>query len=288
MNVLITGGTGFIGSHTVRHLAAAGHHVVALHRRDSVPDAIDGVTWVRSDFDRPNWDMIAAAFAGQPRVLVHLATHGVNPNAADWEDCFQWNVVHAIEFWRAAILHGVRRIVTCGSCFEYGAACDRYDFVPPTAAPEPLGPYAASKAAATMALHGVAASHGVEGLVLRPCVVFGEGEWAQRLWPSLKKAALEGRDFPMTSGSQIRDFVPVDTVADALVEGVSRSDLKKGRVCIENVGSGDPRQVKDFASEWWNRWNASGKLLLGVLPDRSGETHRMAPLLIPRLVNGRS
>jgi nucleoside-diphosphate-sugar epimerase len=287
MNVLITGATGFIGGHTLRQLAAAGHTVVAIHRRDTVPDAVQGVAWVRTGFDKPDWNAIGAAFAGKPQVLVHLAAHGVDPTVSDWDDCFQWNVVYSMEFWRAAVMQGVQRIVTCGTCFEYGGACDRYEFVPPTVAPEPLGPYAASKAAATMSLHGLAAFHGIEGLVLRPGVVFGEGEGPHRLWPSLRKAALEGQDFLMTSGSQVRDFVPVEKVARAFVDGVSRSDLTAGRALIENVGSGEPRSVKEFASEWWDRWDASGELLFGTLPDRTGEASRIA-LQLPSRSGGRS
>jgi len=281
MRILLTGGTGFIGGHTLQRLAAAGHEVVAVHRRTAAPDSNDAAIWVPSCLGRPDWERILDAFAGSPEVLVHLATYGVDPRMADWENCFQWNVSHALDFWRAAVRHGVRRIVTCGTCFEYGAACDRHDFVPATTAPEPLGPYAASKAAATMALHGVAASLRVEGLVLRPCVVFGEGEAPHRLWPALRQAALEGRDFPMTSGLQVRDFVPVEKVAEALVAGVTRSDLTGGRVLIENIGTGEPRTVRDFATEWWSHWGATGRLLIGSLPDRPGETRRMVPLVHP-------
>lgn len=275
-NVLLTGATGFIGGHACRRLAAAGHRVVAMHRRDGDPDAVPGASWVLTGFENPDWDAIGEAFGGSPEVLVHLAAHGVDPTVSEWDDCFRWNVFHTIEFWRMAVERGVRRIVTCGTCFEYGAACDRHETVSPQDAPEPLGPYAASKAAATMALHGLAAVHGIEGLVLRPGVVFGEGEGPHRLWPSLRQAAVEGRDFLMTSGSQVRDFVPVEHVADAFVAAVSRTDLRSGRTLVENVGSGRPQSVRDFAAEWWQRWNAAGQLLFGTLPDRTGEAVRIA------------
>lgn len=279
-NVLLTGATGFLGGHVFRRLAAAGHRVAALHRRAGDPDALPGAAWVRTGFEAPDWHAIEVALGGGPEILIHLAAHGVDPAVSEWDECFRWNVFHTIELWRMAAHRGVQRIVTCGSCFEYGAACDRHERVSPHDAPEPLGPYAASKAAATMALHGLTAVHGIEGLVLRPGVVFGEGEGPHRLWPSLRQAAVEGRDFLMTSGCQVRDFVPVERVADAFVTAVSRTDLTSGRTLVENVGSGRPRSVRDFAADWWQRWNATGQLLFGTLPDRTGEAARIA-LLVP-------
>ncbi len=214
---------------------------------------------------------------GVPEVFLHLAAFGVNPAVATWEDCFRWNVGVALELWREAAARGCRRIVTCGSCFEYGAIADRYEAIPVDAPLEPMGPYAASKAASTMALHGLSASAAFEGLVLRPCVVFGPGEAPNRLWPSLKKAALEGRDFPMTSGRQVRDFVPVEAVARAFVGSVGRDDLVLGRTLVENVGSGVAESVLEFATRWWSHWGAVGRLLPGKLPDRANETLRFVP-----------
>ncbi|WP_083924486.1 NAD-dependent epimerase/dehydratase family protein [Lamprocystis purpurea] len=278
MKVIVTGGTGFIGKHTLVALGNAGHDVLALYRQ-GVPPVVPGVSWIRSTLDQPDWSGLESFIKESRGTLIHLAAHGVDPAKADWDSCFRWNVTHALRFWREAVSRGIRRIVTCGSCFEYGAAGNHYESIPSTVAPEPLDPYSASKAAATMALCGLTAFEKIQSLSLRPCIVFGEGEASNRLWPSLRRAALSGKDFPMTSGLQVRDFVPVEIVASALSEGIVRDDLPVGKLIIENIGSGHPQSVLEFATEWWAVWGGKGRLLAGVLPSRLTETPRLVPLI---------
>ena len=275
MRVLVSGASGFIGRHVTRALLHAGHEVVGLyHTRRPVTG--DAVHWVQFDLSKEDWIPAEGGVSGVEG-LIHLAASGVDPRSANWGECFDINVTCAMRFWLAAVKHGVRRIVNCGSCFEYGSAADKYEFVPSLAAPEPMNAYAASKAAATMALHGVVASHDILAASLRPCVVFGEGEPEYRLWPSLRRAAMAGEDFPMTTGEQVRDFVPVQVLAAKLCQGLTRNDLTPGRLLVENVGSGEAQSVRDFAIHWWNHWGGSGELNLGALPRRTSECARIVP-----------
>jgi len=142
---------------------------------------------------------------------------------------------------------------------------------------EPTHAYAASKAAATMAAVALAVEQQVELVLLRPFHVFGEGEASQRFWPSLRKAALAGEDFPMTVGEQIRDFIPVEKVADAFVSALARTDLRAGEPKIKNVGTGKPQTLRAFARHWWKQWGAQGKLKIGDVPYRVNEIMRYVP-----------
>lgn len=281
MRVLVTGATGFVGQHTVNALVDAGHDVVALYRR-SRPASTGAVRWVQWDLTDGDLSDLRRGIDGVDG-LIHLAASGVDARSSTWADCFDVNVAGTVRLWLFAAESGVRRIVNLGSCFEYGAAADSHWLIPVSAAPEPMNAYAASKAAATMALHGIAASHAVRAITLRPCVVFGEGESDYRLWPSLRRAALAGADFPMTTGEQVRDFVPVEVVAARLCEALTRDDLTPGRLLIENVGSGKPQSVREFATYWWGHWRATGKLLFGAVPHRPSECLRIAPKLQDRV-----
>ena len=277
MKVVVSGASGFIGRHSINSLIHAGHEVIGLSRRSQVP--VSGATrWVQCDLSRPEGRSLEPKFEGVD-VLLHLAASGVDPKTAVWATCFETNVTAAMRLWLAAVNAGARRIVNCGTCFEYGSAATAHLAIPTTAAPQPLSPYAASKAAATMILHGIAASSNIQAISLRPCVVFGEGEPEYRLWPSLRRAALAGADLPMTSGFQVRDFMPVESLAERLCEAVTRADLPAGRLLVENVGSGTPQSVREFATDWWGRWGGTGKLLFGALPDRPSECPRIVPLI---------
>jgi nucleoside-diphosphate-sugar epimerase len=280
MKIFVTGGTGFIGSHFLKAAIAAGHEVVAI-RNEASESRIPLV-------DQPRWRTAGLAEASKlfeeddfrdVDVMVHLAAVGVLPKDASWFRCYQVNVQESMAVWKSAIAAGVRRIVSCGSCFEYGQAGERYERIPVGCPLEPIGPYASSKAAATLSLTGMARDMNFEAAVLRPFHVFGDGEDGGRLWPSLKSAALNGLDCPMTKGEQVRDMISVESCANAILDVAVNRGLEPGKPEIHNVGTGRATTVRAFAESWWSRWNASGHLVVGALAYRQGEVMRYVPEL---------
>jgi len=276
MKILITGASGFIGRHVVKTATARGHNVVALIRNIDSTTHLDGVKWQKGDIS----DL--SIFNGESfDGLIHLAAHGVNPSAASWEMCFQVNLTDSLKLWIAAKNAGCHHFVICGSCFEYGTSGEQFDFIPVSAPLQPTGPYHASKAAATLAASAFCVDMNVNVYIPRPFHVYGHGEDPNRFWPSLCAAALSGKDFPMTSGEQIRDFSPVQMVADKIVDGLTRTDLETGMPLIENLGSGQPKTLAEFAKEEWQRFGATGALNLGAIPQRKNEVMRFVPLIHP-------
>ncbi len=275
MRIFVTGGTGFIGSHFVNHALAMGHEIIALRRQGSNPRIpIPKLpVWLDGGMEEA-WDEELSTCDA----FVHLAAHGVNPVKADWEGCFRNNVHEPLTLWRRAQQAGIRRFTICGSCFEYGRAGERYEWIPTDAPLEPTGPYHASKAAATMAALGLAIDFNLELTVVRPFHVYGEGEDPGRLWPSLREAALAGKDFPMTPGEQVRDFLPVGDLVGLLLQTIEQAP-EAGHPRIVNAGTGHPRTIRDFAEFWWGHWKATGNLLTGSLPYRNGEVMRYVPLI---------
>jgi nucleoside-diphosphate-sugar epimerase len=208
---------------------------------------------------------------------MHLAAYGVNPAQNDWKECFRWNVTASLDLWLKAAEVGIRRFVIAGSCFEYGLSGERYDYIPVTAPLLPTKPYDASKAAATAAAHAFAIAKHLQLVILRPFHVFGEGEAPNRLWPSLRSAALKGEDFSMTEGKQVRDFVPVELAAQSFVEALSDPFICDGQPVIRNLGTGHPQTLRDFAAFWWKHWGAKGNIKFGEIPYRSNEVFRYVP-----------
>lgn len=273
MRLFVTGGTGFLGSHFLNAAAAKSHEIVALRRpgsnlRVAVPG---GIRWIEGSMGASE----AGWFAGCD-ALVHLAAAGVSPQPVDWGDAHRFNVAEPLALAKAAFDAGIRRMLVCGSCFEYGRAAERYDFIPPDAPLEPVGPYATSKAAASLAFAGFARTLGISLLLARPFHMFGEGQHTSNFWPSLRKAALAGEDFPMTPGEQVRDFIPVEQVADRFLSVLALPGFPS-TPWVENVGTGTPQTLRQFAEDWWQEWGATGKLLLGALPYRENEVMRYVP-----------
>ena len=231
MKIFVTGATGFIGSNFVKIALESDCDLVALKRPGSE---------CRIKLDRaPKWiegdlEVYPKSALSGCDTLVHFAAYGVDPSKGrDWDSCFFWNVEASARLWKTAIESGVRRLIICGSCFEYGKSGERTDFISTDTPLLPQTPYAASKAAATMLAIAMAALYNVELDVVRPFQVFGEGEAEHRLWPSLKNAALAGDDFPMTPGGQIRDFTPVESIASDTLNLLKQEIVPK-RVSIKN------------------------------------------------------
>ena len=275
MKLIVTGGTGFIGSHFLREAVVAGHEVIAIRRPGSQPKIPleGGITWIDSQFSDVDFTRMGEL---SDSCFFHLAAHGVNPTEAAWEDSFRFNVHDSLELWLRAIDCGITQFTICGSCFEYGRSGERYEFIPVDAPLEPTGAYHSSKAAASMAALGLAVDRKLSLNLVRPFHIYGEGEDNYRLWPALRKAAISGEDFPMTPGEQVRDFMPVEALA-AFILTASEEPAPRGRPQVLNAGTGKPQTIREFAETWWTHWRAPGKLLAGALPYRDGEVMRYVP-----------
>ena len=79
MKIVVTGGTGFIGSHVLPLLANEGNTIIALHRRESDPPKMNGVAWHKSSYETANWADIKQLLGGKPDVILNLAAYGVSP-----------------------------------------------------------------------------------------------------------------------------------------------------------------------------------------------------------------
>jgi nucleoside-diphosphate-sugar epimerase len=279
MHLFVTGATGFLGSHFIDAALADGHHVTALRRPGSQPRITleQQPTWCNGHLN-DDWSSQLQACD----TLVHLAAAGVSKDKDDWEYCFDINVRQSLQFWRAAIDHGVKNFLICGSCFEYGKSGMDYDFIPVDAPLKPIGAYASSKAAASMAALGLAAAHDLNLLIVRPFHLYGEGESETRFWPSLVRAAKADDDFPMTAGEQIRDFMHVSNAATRILEVTKDLKSINSDDSIVNLGSGRPSSLSEFASSEWARLEASGLLMPGKIPYQSREVMRYVPLIDKR------
>ena len=269
MNIALTGGTGFIGSHFLKQALAAGHSVLALRRSISSKPRIPIE-------QQPQWldrrlDEVSAAELQGCDVLVHLAAHTGNVPYDSLANCLQWNVMAVLSLFEEARIAGIRRFVVAGSCFEYGRSGELYTAIPVQASLQPTNSYAASKAAASLTLLQWAEEYDLSLEILRIFHVFGEGEMETRFWPSLRRAAQAGEDFPMTAGEQIRDFMKVQDVAKAFLGRALVLDDRFSRTNLFNLTSGNPISIREFAEYWWKEWDAKGSLLIGHIPYRSGE-----------------
>jgi nucleoside-diphosphate-sugar epimerase len=273
VNILVTGGTGFIGQHVLRLLCDGSNNITAFRRRESILPSWEtqNINWLESPLDSIDGD----AFEGI-ETLLHMASVGVSPKIATYEELVYWNVSSLFRIIDQAKKAGVRRIIITGTFAEYGLSANSFKFLAPTAPLLPLSPYAASKAAGYTLAAAYAVENQVELCYLRIFSAYGEGQFLGNFWPSLKSAAINGEDFPMTFGEQIRDYIAVELVAEEIRYSVFRNDLSPGIPLIKNVASGSPITMRKFAETWWSNFEAKGRLLVGSVPYRKNEPMRFA------------
>lgn len=270
--VLLTGATGFIGSYLLRELLHVGYEVIAVRRPGSEPVILleQEPIWL----ERYLTEVTAMDMDGVEAVI-HLASAGVSPQEASWHELEQVNVSAGLQLIQRAHQAGVRRFVAAGTCLEYGSEADNWDQIPSDAPLRPLSPYGVGKAAGFLMLNAYANACPIEFFYGRIFSAYGEGQFSGNLWPSLRRAAYAGKDFEMTMGQQIRDFIPVEDVARHLHIATERSDVHINQPLVVNIGSGNGTRVVDFATRHWQAFGASGTLKIGSIPDRPGQIERL-------------
>jgi UDP-glucose 4-epimerase len=217
MQVLITGGAGFIGSHTVAAARSAGLAVRVLDdlsagRRENLPADVELVVG-----DVADAACVRQAVAGCD-AIVHLAALVSVPQSLDAPvETFRINTKGTALLLEAARHAGVRRFVLASTCAVYGDLPGRKDEAAP---PAPLVPYAASKLMAEEWVQVYTRAFGLEGVILRFFNVYGPRQRADSPYSGVlaRWCAAVATGEPCRvfgDGSQTRDFVSVHDVARA-------------------------------------------------------------------------
>jgi nucleoside-diphosphate-sugar epimerase len=273
-SVLVTGGTGFLGSHLVRRLVGDGARVTVLARESSstwrFADVAGQVRMQQGDLgDAASLDRCVGQ--ARPDLVFHLAATASGRfapgEAAAWRESLRVNALGTLELLRAVAEHapGVSRFVRAGGMEEYGAGQAPFSEEHRERA---ASPYSAGQIAATQLSAAFCARAGLSLATLRPSLVYGPAQPAGFFLPSLVLACLDGARFPMTGGRQATDFVWVGDVVDALCRAAV---VESAGGEILNAGSGRSVPLREVAEAVLRLSGSRAKLEFGALPHRQGE-----------------
>lgn len=264
----MTGASGFVGARLIRLALQRGHTVAALVGPDShlhrLQHLLGEVDLIRADItDRRALDRVAATV--RPDACVHLAAAGAVVRQDDLNTLLAANAVAPAHLAAALARAGCRRLVIAGSSSEYGPVDGVMD---EASAPHPDDFYGVTKLAGGLLAAVAGARHGLETAQLRLFSVYGPGEDPRRLVPSVLRALLAGEPIRLTPGAQVRDFVYVDDVAEALLAAVDRPVLDTLTV---NVGTGVQTSVRELCRLAADLIGGHHLLGFGALAYRPGE-----------------
>lgn len=242
--VLVTGATGFVGQHVVAALLDAGHRVVALCRRGSLPPALAG----RCDAVL-HGDVCDAAVQRDAlrdvQAVCHLAAHipARYDGLDEIERCFAVNARAAIELATCAADLGVRRFLHFSTGNMYlpgaGARVETDRIFPADCASD----YMVSKLAAEIFLANLARRRPLELVVFRLGTPYGPGEPSHKVIPTFLRRAEQGQPLRLAGGGNAAfNFVDVRDVAELAAQAVAAP--AQG---FFNVGSGEHTTLLELA-----------------------------------------
>lgn len=243
MRALVSGGSGFIGSHVSRALVEKGHEVRVLDRRlpkSTNVEWVDGdLRWI-GDCDRAMRDI---------DVVFHLAARiSVDESIKYVLEYFSENLLCTLNLLDAALKNGVKRFIYTSTCEVYGDTIGQ--MADETFPCNPTSPYAASKYAAERAALAFGRTYDLPVVVLRPFNTFGEDQKpfiAGAVIPTFIILALRNQDLVIHGdGSQTRDYTYVKDLAEAHAF-VSTTPLE--RQAILNASSGVGHSIRDIAEQ---------------------------------------
>jgi dTDP-6-deoxy-L-talose 4-dehydrogenase (NAD+) len=254
--VAVTGASGFVGRHAVRHLSRGGMcRVIACGRNVEQLRRL-GVAYVAEDLKVGRNDCYD--LLGRPDRLIHLAWEGL-PGYHDPLH-LEENLLTSCRFLKNMIAGGLRSLTVAGTCYEYGMAtgCLAED-----AAPAPTTCYAVAKNALRVFLEALKKRHPFRLIWTRLFFLYGEGQHASALIPQVDRALAAGQEsFDMSGGEQLRDYLPVEK-ASRILAMIAMQDRYDG---IVNICSGKPVSVRRLVEDRIALHGGAMRLNLGVLP----------------------
>ena len=266
--VLVTSATGFVGRHTLPALLARGYEVHAVARHAPGNVAADGVRWHAADLlDEAQGARLIAEIA--PTDLLHLGWYTEPGKYWAATENLAW-VRASLGLLEAFARRGGRRVVLAGTCAEYDwtgdGLCDE--------ARTPLRPatlYGTCKDALRQMVEAYARQAGLSAAWGRIFFLYGPHEYPQRLVAAVIRGLLRRERVPLSHGTQVRDFLYVQDVAEAFA-ALLESEVT-GAV---NIASGAGVSLREIVNRIAAELDGHDLVAFGALPAApAGEPPRL-------------
>lgn len=259
MKVLVTGGSGYVGSHAVRELTEAGHEVIIYDNLSTGNRKLsDGFELIEGDI--ADKEKLAPALDRVEAVMHFAASAYVGESVTNPRKYFENNVESALKLMDAVLASKVRKFIFSSTCATYGTP----KLLPITedSPKEPINPYGATKLFFERVLSAYSASHGLHYVALRYFNAAGAhangliGEVHDpetHLIPLVLKAVLKtapplkvfGNDLDTPDGTCIRDYIHVSDLGSAHVLALEYL-ANGGQSLSMNLGTGKGTSIKEL------------------------------------------
>ena len=285
--VLLTGGAGFIGSHTAEKLLMRGNKIVIIDDFNdyySVQQKQDNITYLKAlpmttsdnlivvHGDIRNKDTLALLFeTHSPTLVIHLAARaGVRPSLEDPHIYVETNVGGTTNLLELSRIHQVKHFVYASSSSVYGGS-DKNEFTELDIVDQPVSPYAATKKATELLASTYNHLYDLNTAGLRFFTVYGpRGRPDMAPYKFLKRAATGVQIDQYGDGTSERDY----TYVSDIVEGIVRCLDRPAGCQVYNLGNGRPITLKRFIGLVSDVAAPAKGLDINYMPEQPGDVRR--------------
>jgi nucleoside-diphosphate-sugar epimerase len=256
VKVLLTGATGFIGHYVIEELLKYNFDVIAsgIETKDRIHTHwLEKVTYIQANLNenREDWFSIFR----KPEMIIHLSWQGL-PN---YKELFhlERNLPNNYFFLKNMIENGLKNVIVIGTCLEYGMQSGE---LKEDLEPKADNPYALAKDCLRKFLEQLQKKVDFNLKWIRLFYTYGKGQSTNSILSQLE-TALEKNEkvFNMSGGEQLRDYLPVESVAEYIVK-ISLQDKIRG---VINCCSGEPIQIRKLVENYIIETNKNIELNLG-------------------------
>jgi len=265
LNLLVIGGSGFIGGAIVKHAIALGWHVDSLGLSIPIEEKKNrGVTYIMGDITDP--ETLKFLEIKKYDYIVNSGGYINHSSFVSGGDKFlQAHFGGVVNLVKSIDRTNLKRFINIGSSDEYGD----------TPAPQfesnrerPISPYSAGKAAATQFLQMLYRTERFPAVTLRLFLCYGPGQDRMRFLPYLVSRCISNDVIEISPGEQLRDYCFIDDIVEAIFLAMA-NDAASGRVF--NIASGNPISIKQVVEKVIDILG-SGNPKFGAVPYRDGES----------------
>lgn len=277
LNIVVTGGAGFIGSHLIERLLEEGHTVTNIDnfdpffeesiKRDNIKGHLEYETYTLHEKDIRDKEALDKAIPDDTNVIVHLAAKaGVRPSIADPIAYQEVNVAGTQNMLELARQKDIKQFVFASSSSVYGKN-PNVPWKEDDAVLQPISPYASTKVSGELLGHVYSHLYDIRFLALRFFTVYGPRQRPDLAIHKFLKLMSEGKEITLYGdGSTRRDYTYIDDIVDGVMAAIGYKDSMYE---VINLGNNQTVELLELVEAIENASGVTAKKKFG--PEQPGD-----------------